>query len=95
MLKDIFEHSLLKAKAVFGLFPANTVNDDDIELTHEGNKYSFLTLRQQLKKREGVPNFALECQSAEDRNYSLISYTTWRLARDAYKFHFQLHLTLR
>ena len=59
MLQDIFENSLLKAKAVFALFPANTVNDGDIELTHEGNKYSFLTLRQQLKKREGVPNFAL------------------------------------
>jgi 5-methyltetrahydrofolate--homocysteine methyltransferase len=59
MLSDIFKNNLLKAKAVFGLFPANTINDDDIELTYEGNEYSFLSLRQQLKKREGVPNFAL------------------------------------
>ena len=55
LLKRIFDEKLLKAKAVFGLFPANTVDDDDIEV----NGYKFLTLRQQLKKREGLPNFAL------------------------------------
>ena len=59
----MFDEKLLKAKAVFGLFPANTVNDDDIEVTVENQipntKHQFLTLRQQLKKREGVPNFAL------------------------------------
>ena len=53
----------MKARAVFGLFPANSVNDDDIEVTVENQtpntKHQFLTLRQQLKKREGVPNFAL------------------------------------
>jgi len=35
LLKRIFDEKLLKAKAVFGLFPANTVNDDDIEVTIE------------------------------------------------------------
>jgi len=55
LLKRVFEEKLLKAKAVFGTFPANTVSDDDIEV----NDFKFLTLRQQLKKREGVPNFAL------------------------------------
>ncbi|MBT8395017.1 MAG: B12-binding domain-containing protein, partial [Bacteroidia bacterium] len=55
LLKRIFNEKLLKAKAVFGLFPANSVNDDDIEI----GKFKFLTLRQQLKKREGVPNLAL------------------------------------
>ncbi|TBV24961.1 methionine synthase [Meridianimaribacter sp. CL38] len=63
LLKKVFDEKLLKAKAVFGLFPANTVNDDDIEVTVENQtpntKHQFLTLRQQLKKREGVPNFAL------------------------------------
>ncbi|MEJ2112784.1 MAG: methionine synthase [Flavobacteriaceae bacterium] len=61
LLKRIFNEKLLKAKAVFGLFPANTVNDDDIEVYDESGKLSrtFLTLRQQLEKREGVPNFAL------------------------------------
>ena len=78
LLKRVFDEKLLKAKAVFGLFPANTVNDDDIEVTVENchaeldsashnkgrdyaqpDKLRFLTLRQQLKKREGVPSFAL------------------------------------
>ena len=59
LLKIIFDKKLLKAKAVFGLFPANSINDDDIELDHENKKFTFLTLRQQLKKREGIPNHAL------------------------------------
>ena len=59
MLKKIFDEKWLTAKAVFGLFPANTVNDDDIEVIADSEKYIFRTLRQQLKKREGAPNFAL------------------------------------
>ncbi|WP_054851942.1 methionine synthase [Olleya sp. ITB9] len=72
LLKRIFDEKLLKAKAIFGLFPANTINDDDIEVALKGrhaelvsvshnheDQLTFLTLRQQLKKREGVPNHAL------------------------------------
>lgn len=63
LLQRIFEEKLLKAKAVFGLFHANTINDDDIEVEYssenETKKVKFLTLRQQLEKRDGVPNFAL------------------------------------
>ncbi|NJB70840.1 5-methyltetrahydrofolate--homocysteine methyltransferase [Saonia flava] len=61
MLKNIIEKKQLKAKAVFGLFEANTINDDDIEVLSKESKKSliFRTLRQQLKKREGVPNIAL------------------------------------
>ena len=72
LLKRIFDEKLLGAKAIFGLFPANSVNDDDIEIDlsvisneernliiNKTSKINFLTLRQQLKKREGVPNFAL------------------------------------
>ncbi|WP_298892318.1 methionine synthase [uncultured Psychroserpens sp.] len=61
LLKRILDEQLLKAKAIFGLFPANTINDDDIEVYDDnGNVQAiFLTLRQQLKKREGVPNIAL------------------------------------
>ncbi|WP_033961150.1 methionine synthase [Psychroserpens jangbogonensis] len=61
LLKRIFDEQLLKAKAVFGLFPANSVNDDDIEVYDENEnlKVTFLTLRQQLSKREGIPNHAL------------------------------------
>lgn len=59
LLQKVFDEKLLKAKAIFGLFPANTINDDDIEIKHDGETYKFLTLRQQLKKREGLPSFAI------------------------------------
>ncbi len=68
MLKKVFDEKWLTAKAIFGLFPANQVNDDDIELqtgsldesSAGGNDTTmFRTLRQQLKKRDGVPNIAL------------------------------------
>ena len=62
LLKNIFSEKLLKAKAVFGLFPANSINDDDIEISLVGNEeesYKFLTLRQQSKKSNGKPNIAL------------------------------------
>ncbi len=59
MLKKVIEEKQLTAKAVFGLFPANTMDVDDIEVSANGTKHVFRTLRQQLKKREGVPNLAL------------------------------------
>jgi 5-methyltetrahydrofolate--homocysteine methyltransferase len=59
LLQNVFDKKLLKAKAVFGVFPANSVNNDDIEVSHQNDTYKFLTLRQQLKKREGIPSFAL------------------------------------
>ncbi|TDN90442.1 methionine synthase (B12-dependent) [Salegentibacter sp. 24] len=63
LLNRILDEKLLKAKAVYGLFPANTVNDDDIEVTYRENSEEktmlFRTLRQQLKKHGGKPNFAL------------------------------------
>jgi len=61
MLKNIFNKKLLKAKAVFGLFEANSIQDDIKVILTEGEQsdYVFHTLRQQLKKRKGVPNIAL------------------------------------
>jgi 5-methyltetrahydrofolate--homocysteine methyltransferase len=61
LLKRIFDEKLLRAKAVFGLFSANTINDDDIEVydDHGNVKATLLSLRQQLRKREGTPNIAL------------------------------------
>jgi len=38
---------------------ANTINDDDIEVKTENGDFDFRTLRQQLKKHAGKPNFAL------------------------------------
>ncbi|MGO4912799.1 methionine synthase [Leeuwenhoekiella sp. W20_SRS_FM14] len=60
ILKRILDEKLLTAKAVFGLFEANTVNDDDIQIiTEEGKEFVFRTLRQQSKKASGKPNIAL------------------------------------
>ncbi|MDJ0645242.1 MAG: methionine synthase [Flavobacteriaceae bacterium] len=59
LLDQIIEEKLLKAKAVFGLFPANAIDDDIEVISNNGEKSKFLTLRQQLKKREGKPNYAL------------------------------------
>ena len=61
MLKKILKEKSLKAKAIFGLFPANSVGDDIEVYDQEKTKTlaKFLTLRQQLKKKEGEPNIAL------------------------------------
>jgi 5-methyltetrahydrofolate--homocysteine methyltransferase len=60
MLKQIIAKQLLKPKAVFGLFEANSMNTDDISIKKKGEEIAiFRTLRQQLKKREGIPNHAL------------------------------------
>ncbi|WP_346881036.1 methionine synthase [uncultured Algibacter sp.] len=60
MVKQIIAKQLLKAKAVFGLFEANTINEDDISIQKKGEEIAvFRTLRQQLKKRDGIPNIAL------------------------------------
>lgn len=63
ILSEILDKKLLKAKAVFGLFPANSIADDDIEVYVDENRNevaaTFLTLRQQIKKREGKTNVAL------------------------------------
>lgn len=62
LLDQIIEQKLLKANAVYGIFPANSV-DDDIEVyvdeSRKGLLASFHTLRQQLLKTTNVPNIAL------------------------------------
>ena len=61
MLDVILKEKKLTAKGIYGIFPANQVNDDDIELTDENGKplQTFLTLRQQSQKTKGAPNIAL------------------------------------
>ena len=62
MLQKIIDKKWLTAKACFGLFPANSEEDDiliyDTENIKE-EKFRLITLRQQLQKREGQPNLAL------------------------------------
>jgi 5-methyltetrahydrofolate--homocysteine methyltransferase len=57
MLSQIVSEKWLTAKGILGIFPANTVNDDDIEI--KGTNHKFLTLRQQSQKTAGAPNIAL------------------------------------
>ena len=61
MLEVILREKKLTAKGIYGIFPANQVNDDDIELSDENGKplQTFLTLRQQSQKTKGAPNIAL------------------------------------
>lgn len=61
MLDVILKEKKLTAKGIYGIFPANQVNDDDIELSDENGKplQTFLTLRQQSQKTKGAPNIAL------------------------------------
>ena len=59
MLQKIIDEKLLVAKAVFGVFPANSNEEDDIELKNGEETFLFRTLRQQLKKSEGKEYLAL------------------------------------
>jgi 5-methyltetrahydrofolate--homocysteine methyltransferase len=63
MLRQIVEEKWLTANAVFGLFPANTVNGDDIEIyTDDKRKKIAMTwhnLRQQTRKPADIPNYCL------------------------------------
>ena len=61
MLNKILKEKSLAAKAIFGLFPANSVGDDIEVYSSDKSKIltKFLTLRQQIKKKEGEPNIAL------------------------------------
>jgi 5-methyltetrahydrofolate--homocysteine methyltransferase len=63
MLKRIVNEKWLQARAVIGFFPANTVNDDDIELYSDDSRSEaravLHTLRQQISRRNDAPNLAL------------------------------------
>ncbi len=63
LLDKIVKEKLLEAKAVFGIFKGNSINDDDVEIYNSGLKKEKLTtlnfLRQQNKKAPNLPNYAL------------------------------------
>ena len=62
MLAQIVAEKKLSAKGVYGIFEANSVDDDDIEVhptTNDQQPTTFLTLRQQSEKTQGAPNLAL------------------------------------
>ena len=63
MLRRIIDEKWLTAKAVIGLFPANAVSDDDIEVYNPENPSQVLNtlcnLRQQTKKAANLPYYSL------------------------------------
>lgn len=62
MLQQLITEKWLEARAIIGLFPANSVGDD-IEIYEDSARNNVLniqrTLRQQIKKTAGQPNLAL------------------------------------
>ena len=62
LLDKIIRENLLIAKGIFGIFPASSINDDILVYNYESTNEvldKFLTLRQQSKKADGIPNIAL------------------------------------
>lgn len=59
MLQQIVSEKWLTAKGILGIFPSNTINDDDIEVQLPTSNLQLLTLRQQSQKTAGAPNIAL------------------------------------
>ena len=63
LLRRIIDEKWLSARAVIGLFPANAVNHDDIEVYESDDRQEVKAvlhqLRQQLRKAAGQPNFCL------------------------------------
>jgi 5-methyltetrahydrofolate--homocysteine methyltransferase len=63
MLDQIAAEGSLEARAAIGIWPANSIGDDDIEIyvneRRAGGRTVLHTLRQQQKKPDDQPNFAL------------------------------------
>ncbi|MEL7119079.1 MAG: methionine synthase [Bacteroidota bacterium] len=59
MLRRIIDEKWLTAKAIVGIFPANSIQDDDIEVDNNGQMIHLHHLRQQRKKAPGQPNYCL------------------------------------
>ena len=59
ILSKIVSEKWFTAKGILGIFPATTINDDDIEVSLPTSSFQLLTLRQQSQKTAGAPNIAL------------------------------------
>ena len=61
MLSKLIDEKLISARAVFGFWPANQVQDDDIQLYDDAGQplAKLHHLRQQIIKTDGKPNFCL------------------------------------
>lgn len=59
MLDTLIAEKWISANAVIGIFPANSINDDDILLRNGEEKIVLHHLRQQNEKAPGQPNYCL------------------------------------
>jgi len=63
LLDELASNDRLKAHGVIGLFPANTIDHDTVEIYADDSREVVLArfhhLRQQLKKAQGQPNLSL------------------------------------
>jgi len=63
MLDEVIAEKWLTCKAAIGIYPANSVNDDEVEVYADASKtkvlHTFEFLRQQGKKGTNVPNLSL------------------------------------
>ncbi len=60
LLEEIISEELLRAHAVVGIFPANSLETDDVQVQLGDQKTAvFHFLRQQSKKADGIPNLCL------------------------------------
>lgn len=63
MLERLISGRWLTASAVVGFYPANSINDDDIEVYTDDTRgqvlFTYRNLRQQNSKREGIDNKCL------------------------------------
>ncbi|MGB5440884.1 MAG: methionine synthase [Gammaproteobacteria bacterium] len=63
MLERIVSEKWLQARAVIGIFPANSIDDSDVEIFTDDTRGEVRTvfhfLRQQMKHRNQAPNYSL------------------------------------
>ncbi|WP_312728295.1 methionine synthase [Stutzerimonas kunmingensis] len=61
MLNKLIDEKLIRARAVFGFWPANQVQDDDLEVYGDGGEKlaTLHHLRQQIIKPDAKPNLSL------------------------------------
>jgi len=61
LLRKLIDEKLIRSRAVFGFWPANQVDHDDIQLLDDNSQplARLHHLRQQIIKTDGKPNFSL------------------------------------
>jgi 5-methyltetrahydrofolate--homocysteine methyltransferase len=67
MLADIIQNNSLQAKGVIGIWPAQRLGSDDVEVHDNDQKIRLHFLRQQTLKADGQPNYCLSDFIAADQ----------------------------